>query len=151
MPDRFPDWPPVWLIGAVALAWVLGRLDPWGLSFGGQWADFIAGLLVGSGIILMGLAVAALRRHRTTVIPHREAEALVTTGIFRRSRNPIYLGDALVLAGLILWFDAPLALPLIPLFIWIIERRFIEGEEARLKSRFGPAFETYVTQTRRWL
>jgi protein-S-isoprenylcysteine O-methyltransferase Ste14 len=122
-----------------------------GLSFGGPWADFAGGLLVGGGIVLMLLAVAEMRRQRTTVVPHRDADALVTGGIFSRSRNPIYLGDALLLAGLILRWDAVLSLPLIPVFVWLIERRFVIPEENRLRRKFRADFARYEAKVRRWV
>ena len=92
-----------------------------------------------------------MRKRRTTIIPHRDADVLVTSGIFKRSRNPIYLGDALILLGLILRWDAPLALPLAPVFVWVIERRFIIPEENRLRSKFRQEFYRYTQKTRRWV
>lgn len=148
---RWIDIPPVWLALCVLLAWTQKTWAPLGLGFGPVWADLLGGLLVGAGLLLMALAVYEMRRHRTTVIPHLEADALVTTGIFSRSRNPIYLGDSLVLAGLILYWDAVLALPLVPVFVWVIEKRFIVPEEARLKRKFLADFTRYTQQTRRWL
>ncbi len=147
---KWIDIPPVWLFGFAALAWWQARLLPMGLSFGGGWADFVGGVLVGGGLLLMALAFAEFRRHRTTVIPHREAERLITSGIFKRTRNPIYLGDALLLAGLILRWDAVLALPLLPGFVWVIEKRFIAAEEDRLRRRFRMDFARYCQKTRRW-
>ncbi len=99
----------------------------------------------------MLLAVTEMRKRRTTIIPHRDADALVTSGIFKRSRNPIYMGDALILLGLILRWDVPLALPLVPLFVWIIERRFIIPEEGRLRTKFRQDFHRYSEKTRRWV
>ena len=145
------DIPPVWLAGFAALAWWISANFRYGFSFGGAWADFTGGLLVGGGIILMLLAVYEMRRMKTTVIPHREADRLVTSGIFKRSRNPIYLGDALVLAGLILRWDAVLALPLIPVFISILEKRFIVPEENRLRVTFRMDFAKYCQKVRRWI
>jgi len=92
-----------------------------------------------------------MRKWRTTVIPHQEAAHLVTSGIFKRSRNPIYLGDALILTGIILRLDAVLALPLVPLFVWLIERRFILAEEDRLRRKFRTAWGRYEQATRRWI
>lgn len=148
---RWIDIPPVWLALFVAAAWALGRLDPWSLGFGPVFGGLAGGLLIGGGLVLIALALWELRRMRTTAIPHREADRLVTTGIFRRSRNPIYLGDTLVLAGLILRLDAVLALPLVPLFLWWIERRFVIPEENRLRRRFRADFARYMQRTRRWL
>ena len=133
------------------LAWVQAQFYPMGLGFGGAWADFAGGLLVGGGLVLMALAFAEFRKHRTTLIPHNTPSALVQSGIFTRTRNPIYLGDALVLAGLILRFDAVLALPLIPIFVWVIERRFILPEEARMRREFKAVFAKYERKVRRWI
>lgn len=148
---KWIDVPPVWLLGFAALAWVQASRFPAALSFGGPWADFAGGLLLGGGVVLILLAAAEFRRHRTTIVPHRDAGHLIQTGIFKRSRNPIYLGDALILAGLILRWDAVLSLPLVPLFVWVIEKRFVLPEEDRLRRSFRMEFARYCRKTRRWL
>lgn len=148
---KWIDMPPVWLVAFIALAKAQSVYAPYGLSFGGPWADLAAGLLIGGGLILLVLAMIEMRKQRTTVIPHNEAAKLVTGGIFHRSRNPIYLGDALILAGFILRFDAVLSLPLLPLFVWIIERRFIVPEENGLRRKFRADFARYCQKTRRWV
>lgn len=148
---KWIDMPPLWLAGFVALAWAQATYWPLGLSFGGPWARFAAGLLIGGGVLLMGLALIEFRRHRTTIIPHNTPAALIESGIFSRSRNPIYLGDALVLAGLIVGFDAVLSLPLVPVFVWLIERRFVIPEENRMRRAFRADFARYERKVRRWL
>lgn len=147
---KWLDMPPVWLAAFLSVAWWQKTYHPVG-SFGPVWADLLGGLLVGGGLLLIALALSEMRRLRTTVIPHRKADCLVTSGIFSRSRNPIYLGDSLILSGFILYWDAVLALPLIPIFPWVIERRFIQPEEVRLRRKFVAAFTRYAQQTRRWL
>lgn len=148
---KWIDIPPVWLLGFAALSWIQATHYPMGLDFGGAWADFAAGLLVGAGLVLTMLAVVEFRRHKTTIHPHGDTERLITSGIFRRSRNPIYLADALILTGLILWWDAVLALPLVPIFVWLLEKRFILAEEDRLRRKFRADFARYCQKTRRWL
>ncbi|WP_407492604.1 methyltransferase family protein [Pseudooceanicola sp. MF1-13] len=148
---RWIDIPPVWLALALVLAWAQSEYLSLRLGFGGAWADLLGGLLVGAGLVLMALAVYEMVRQRTTVIPHREADHLVTTGIFSRSRNPIYLGDALVLAGFILYWDAVPSLALVPIFIWVIETRFIIPEEDGLRRKFRADFARYCQKTRRWV
>ncbi|WP_204113719.1 methyltransferase family protein [Shimia biformata] len=145
------DLPPVWLVGALALAWGQARYWTLGLSFGGAWAEFLGGILVGGGVILMALAATEMSRQKTTIHPHLESDHLVTTGIFKRSRNPIYVGDVLILLGLILYWDAVLSLPLVPIFLWVIERRFVIPEENRLRKKFRAAYARYCQVTRRWL
>jgi protein-S-isoprenylcysteine O-methyltransferase Ste14 len=147
---KWIDLPPVWLAVFLALAWIQARNLPLGPP-GGAVTDLAGGLLVGAGVLAMIFAVLELRRARTTVIPHLAPDALVTTGIFARSRNPIYVGDALVLAGLCLRWEAWPSLVLVPLFLWLLTDRFVLAEEARLRAAFGSQFDAYAAQVRRWL
>lgn len=148
---KWLDLPPIWLLGALMLVWWQSANLTMGLNFGGQWADFIGGILVGGSIVLMLLAAYEMHQQKTTIVPHRDADRLVQSGIFSRSRNPIYLGDALVLLGVILSWDAVLSLPLVPIFVWIIERRFIIPEENRLRRKFRADFARYEQKVRRWV
>ena len=148
---KWIDIPPVWLLLALAITWQISVLQPQALAISHPVLDLLGGLLVGAGLVLMLPAVAEMRRRKTTVIPHLEADALVTTGVFSRSRNPIYLGDALVLAGLALRWDAPVALMLVPLFMATLTPRFIIPEENRLRRKFRADFARYCEKTRRWL
>lgn len=145
------DIPPVWLAGALAIAWWQARTWPAGLGFGPVWADLAGGLLVGGGGLLLALSLLEMRRARTSFMPHHEAATLVTGGPFRFSRNPIYLGDAMILAGVILHLDAVLSLPLVPIFVWVVEKRFIAPEEAGLRRKFLAQYDLYSQQTRRWI
>jgi protein-S-isoprenylcysteine O-methyltransferase Ste14 len=145
------DIPPVWLVGALIATYWLGQAQPFGLSLDHAITQFLAAVLIGGGLILMLLAIAEMRRKKTTVIPHLEADYLVQSGIFKRTRNPIYLGDVLILAGFILRWDAPLALPLIPALFWILETRFIVPEEDRLRRKFRQDLHRYAEKTRRWV
>lgn len=147
---KWIDIPPVWLALFAALAWIQAtRLPLWQAGHGAT--DLIGGLFVGGGIVLIALAAHVMIGARTTVIPHLDPAALVTTGIFRRTRNPIYLGDALILTGLMLRWEAWPALVLVPLFVWVITDRFILPEEGRLRDHFGLPFDRYTETTRRWI
>ncbi|MFU8779062.1 MAG: methyltransferase family protein [Roseovarius sp.] len=148
---KWIDMPPVWLAGFLAVAWLQSSHYGMRLGFGEIWADLLGGLLVGAGILLVVMAAMEFRRHKTTIVPHETPERVIQSGIFRRSRNPIYLGDTLILAGLILRWDAVLALPLIPVFVWVIEKRFIIPEEDRMRRKFRMDFARYCEKTRRWL
>ena len=140
---KWIDIPPMWLLGCAVLTW-LGR-DMLALP---SWAGT---LLVVLGLALMAAAVWEMRAQRTTVIPHMAPNALISSGIFAHTRNPIYLGDALILAGLALRWDAPVGLLLVPVFMAIIQTRFIHAEEARLAAAFPDAFATYKARVRRWI
>lgn len=139
------DYPPVWLAGAVVLAW--GQAQVWplpGLPVAG-------GVLVGAGVVLLAVAMVQFARAGTTVVPHEAPSALVAVGVYGISRNPIYLADVLILAGLCLRWGAWPALVLVPAFMAIITARFIRPEEARLRAAFGPAFDEWAARVRRWL
>lgn len=147
---RWIDLPPVWLIGALAAAFGLDRLLP-GLGFGFDPLRWLGDGLIAAGLGAMGLGAFELLRHRTTFIPRRKPSRLVRQGIFRLSRNPIYLGDALVLTGAILHWDVLPALLFVPAFTALITRRFILDEEAGLVEAFGRAAEAWFSKVRRWL
>ena len=148
---KWIDIPPVWLAVALVGARMMADVQPLAWQFAHPVTELLAGLLVGGGLLLMLLAFAEMRRRKTTVIPHQEAQELVTTGIFSRSRNPIYLGDTLILAGMALWWHAPVALLLVPLFMATITQRFIIHEEDMLRRKFRAAFAKYCQKTRRWV
>ncbi|MHC9234126.1 methyltransferase family protein [Pseudooceanicola sp. 502str34] len=145
------DLPQLWLLAFAVIGWLQARHFSAGLHLGGVFADFLGGLLVGGGVLLMVLALYEMRRQRTTPMPHATASQLVTSGIFSRTRNPIYLGDVMILTGLLLRWDAVLSLPLIPLLMWILERRYIIAEENRLRRQFRVDYARYCQKTRRWV
>ena len=143
------DLPPIWLMGSIGLVWGLGQAMD--LSIFGPGGRLVGGVAIGLGLALMAAAVVQMTARRTTFIPRRNPQALVTGGVFALSRNPIYLGDALVLAGVILWWDVPLAVPVLPIFMMLIQHRFILDEEQRLKNAFGPAFDAWKLRSGRWI
>ncbi len=139
--------PPVWLIGFMAAAWGLARLwAPLGnlLLWPGRG-------LVAAGIVLIVWSALAFRQARTTIVPHQPPSALVETGPYRFSRNPIYLADLVILAGAALILGAPLALILLAPFREVLRRRFILPEEVVLERDLGPAYLDYKARVRRWL
>ncbi|WP_050602803.1 isoprenylcysteine carboxylmethyltransferase family protein [Ruegeria sp. 6PALISEP08] len=148
---RWIDVPPVWLIAFAVAAWMQAKYLSFGLSLESGFTDLLSGALIGGGILMAVLAVVEFRRHQTTVIPHETPSSMVQSGIYKRSRNPIYVGDVLILAGLVLRFDAVLSLVLVPVFVWVLERRFILPEENRLRRTFRADFARYERKTRRWI
>ncbi|MGR3593736.1 MAG: methyltransferase family protein [Limimaricola soesokkakensis] len=144
------DFPPAWTFYGLLSAWGLSHVEPAWLGFG-PYHVALGGIVFLVGLGLMLWASATMLRHRTQVMPRQEAAALVTDGPFRFSRNPIYLGDLLLLASGALVFDAPLALLLVPVLAAILQRRFIRPEETMLRRGFGAAFEDWAARTRRWL
>lgn len=147
---KWIDLPPIWLAAFLLFVWFQGHYFSFDLSFG-TWSSLLGGALVAVGLVLIAAALWEMRRHKTTPVPHLVPSALVTSGVFAWSRNPIYLGDAFVLTGLILRWDAVLSLCLVPVFVWVITQRFIRAEEKRCSTAFGEAFDVYRSSTRRWI
>lgn len=118
---------------------------------GGAMLPVLGWLLVGIGLALFGWTLWTFARHRTTVNPYRAASTLCTEGPFRFSRNPIYLGDWLLLAGVALLLETAWPLLFAPL-IWVVLRYgVIRHEEAHLEARFGDSYRAYKARVRRWL
>ena len=141
------DLPPLWLAVFAAMGWGVGQVVPIALPF----LPLLGWGLVGLGLILSGLAAGQMVLSRTTFIPRRRPDRLVTGGVFALSRNPIYLADAIILAGLLLIWNAVLAAPLVPAFMMWITHRYIKGEEAWIGAAYGADYAAYAARVRRWL
>jgi len=150
-PSALP-WPPVLLVTVIAAAWLLGSW--WPLPWPGHddLAARAVGVTIGGlGVLLMGWAAWTMRAAKTTILPHKGAERLVTTGPFRRFRNPIYIADTMILLGLAeltknIWFGGA-AIGFVALVTWLA----ILPEERHLTARFGQAYLDYKARSRRWL
>lgn len=122
-----------------------------GTVFTGNLKGVAALSLVGASLVIAG--VAAFRAHCTTVDPLRPARAttIVRTGIYRFSRNPMYLGFVLILAAWAVLLNTVGALPGLPLFVIYMNRFQIRPEEQILAQRFGSDYLDYTRSVRRWL
>ena len=144
-------WPPLLLAAALGAAAVLGRLYP--LPWPGM--NDLPAQIIGYGLGMLGIALIAwgavtLLRSGTSLLPHRPAGRLVTHGAFGFRRNPIYMGEVLVLLGLAqatgnIWL-AVVAPPLAALLLVLA----ILPEERHLEARFGEEYLVYKERTRRW-
>lgn len=142
------DIPPNWLLGFMALAYAQSLVWDGG---GGAWVTGLGYVLVVAGLGLAIWAFRTMTAARTTPVPHREPSALVTSGPFGFTRNPIYLADVVILLGVVVICRAWASLVLVPLLASVIERRFIEAEEARCEAAFGAEWAAYAGRVRRWL
>jgi protein-S-isoprenylcysteine O-methyltransferase Ste14 len=104
-----------------------------------------------TGLGLIGTALGVFRTNRTRPEPWQPASALVAGGIYRFTRNPMYLGMALVCLGVALHFASIPAAVLTLLAVLIIDRTVIRREEAYLLRRFGDDYRVYQSKVRRWL
>lgn len=143
--------PLVWLVCAAG-AWAVARgLPQLAWDFPGQRALGIA--LAATGALLGLAGLLQFRIARTTFDPHRprNSSALVTTGLYGHSRNPMYLGLLLVLLALIAWWGNPLSLLAAPAFVAWMTRFQIRPEERILDELFGDEYQAYCRRVRRWL
>jgi len=148
--NRIP--PPIVAVAFVLAMWACARwLRLLDLSFPGQ--GLATGVAVAAGLGVMALAIAQFARARTTIDPLHPAaaSALVEGGVFGLTRNPMYLGLALVLAGLALWLGDGGSALLVAGFVAYITRFQIVPEERALRANFGAAFDAYAARVRRWL
>lgn len=151
-PNTIP-WPPLLYVAAAAMALVLNHVAPL------PWVDGIPMMILAAiglcllcaGIALEIVTALAFRRHRTTILPHRAATALITDGPFAKSRNPIYLGNTLLMFGAGLLFGITWFLPAGLAAAFLVQKLAIEREERHLAEKFGKAWDAYAASTPRWL
>ena len=142
--------PPVVALLFIVIAYVLGRFFPLPVPapvmvrYVGLFLTFL-GFLLGIGAFL------EFRKARTTVDPHGSAKQVVTSGIYRFTRNPIYLGFLLMVIGLPLNSGFYWGIVIAPFYILLMNRLVIEHEEAYLERKFGKIYTSYMSQVRRWL
>jgi protein-S-isoprenylcysteine O-methyltransferase Ste14 len=142
--------PPVLTLLFIVAAFLLGRFVqlPFSVS---RLVKYIGFALVVIGF-LFGLGAAiAFRRARTTLDPYHPVASLVTSGMYRFSRNPIYLGFLLMVIGIPLNVGTYWGLVLAPIFILLCNKLVIEHEEAYLEKKFGETYTSYKSRVRRWL
>lgn len=150
-PDTSPIvHPPVVALVFVVIAHFLGELIP--LSFSAPAILRAVGLAMSLVGFLLGIAaVIEFRKAHTTLDPHGSAKQLVTSGIYRYTRNPIYLGFLLLVMGLPLYSGLYWGIILAPVYILLMNRLIIHHEEAYLERKFGKAYTSYTTDVRRWV
>ena len=145
--------PPVLLAAVSAGAmWVLARAAD-GLTVALPYGKVLAAVLGAAGIGVAALGVATFRRARTTVNPVKPdaASSLVTKGIYRYSRNPMYLGIVLALLGWAAFLANAAALAVVPAFVAWMNAFQIAPEARALAAKFGAAFSGYREKVRRWI
>lgn len=147
---RFP--PPLIYIGGLVLGIFAGRmlnLPRLGIASNVRTMIGLAIIVIGAIVIFSGAGLFI--RRRTAIIPHKPASRLVTTGIYRCTRNPMYLGIAIVYFGCAIVFDSLLALLLLPIVLLVIQIQVIAREEAYLERAFPEEYRSYRARVRRWL
>ena len=144
--------PPLVLALIGAAMWAVDRLLPL-TRITSALLQPLSMALLAVGLLLMLSAAASLVLSRTTINPLRpdNASRLITSGVFTVSRNPIYLGDLLLLAAWAVWLGNAINAVWLGAFVWYIQRFQIEPEERALTRLFGERYRAYCANVRRWL
>ena len=142
--------PPLWYALAVLIGALLNRR--WPLPIAAGPLTTIAGVLFVVGWMALALpSIGRFRRSKTSIIPMRPAEALVLSGPYHYTRNPMYVSLALLTIGcgllLATWWPIVLLVPTIA----VVQQFVILPEERYLQRRFGTEYEKYTRRVRRWL
>jgi protein-S-isoprenylcysteine O-methyltransferase Ste14 len=106
---------------------------------------------VAGWLVFDGAATRSFLRAKTSMIPMKPSTALVTDGIYRLTRNPMYVGMAFLYVAIALAIGLIWPLVVLPLVILAIDRLVIAKEEPYLERRFGQAYRDYMARTRRWV
>jgi len=134
------------LIGMLALHWLWPIAQLWSLPY-----NLIGLIPLGLGLALSAMAERQFKSAGANVNTFDTPTRLVTEGLFKYSRNPMYLGLALILVGV--WILLGSVSPLVGIvgFILVTDQWYIAYEEQRLTETFGQDYEAYQRRTRRWL
>ena len=144
--------PPLVGVAAALLMWLVARTAP-SLDFElpARWPAVLTTAAL--GVAIGAAAYLRFRKANTTVNPMtpQATSALVIGGVYRLTRNPMYVGMLIILIAWALWLSNPLAFIVLPLFVAYLNRFQILPEEQALQARFGTEFERYRQSVRRWL
>lgn len=147
-PNRIP-WPPMLYGAALAIGLVAGRIWPLPLGLGA--AGWIGLPLAAAGLGLDFWALVTFVRAKSNVLPHRPAGRLLQHGPFALSRNPIYLGNTMLVAGLGVLLDTGWLLVGAAVAALACHRLAVLREEAHLAARFGADWHAYAARVPRWI
>ena len=142
--------PPLLFVAAIATGVLIdGNVLDWAHA---THPSQLAGIAVAlAGVSLIFVSLGLFRRFRTRPEPWQPSSALITSGLYRLSRNPMYLGMAVTSAGVALYFESLAAAILLAVVVAIIDRFVIQREERYLARRFGADYDAYRARVRRWL
>ena len=151
-PNRIP-WPPILLLATIALAIALQWLAPlaWIYSLAALQATVLGVTLIVVSFAIDIWAMMIFRKYKTTIMPHQRSARLVTRGPFRFSRNPIYICNLMLVAGLGMVLANPWLLALTPVLGFALQKLAITGEERHLEALFDDQWRDYKARVRRWI
>ena len=145
--------PPVVIVALAALAmWLIARALP-PAPLGAEIRLPLAVALALSGFAFASAGIREFRKAHTTVNPLQpeQVASMVTSGVFRHTRNPMYLGMLCLLAAWGVWLGRAVPLIVLPVFVLYMNRFQIRPEERALARRFGTRFDEYARRVRPWI
>jgi len=142
--------PPVYLLITLVLMWFIHYFFP-GHQYIHEPVAYAGIAVVVLGITMAAVAAELFKRAGTSIVPFDDATTLVKIGIYRYSRNPMYLGMFLMLTGVAFLMGSVGSVLPIVVFILVIRNNFVLGEERFLEARFGQQYLDYKSKVRRWL
>jgi protein-S-isoprenylcysteine O-methyltransferase Ste14 len=144
--------PVVVVLIAAGLMWVISAVAP-SLRFSFPGRPLLALILVIAGVLVNASGITLFRRAQTTVNPMKpdSASSLVVDGIYRVTRNPMYLGFLLLLLGWAVFLSNMASLPVIPVFVAYMTCFQIVPEERALEAVFKQEYSAYKSNVRRWI
>jgi protein-S-isoprenylcysteine O-methyltransferase Ste14 len=144
------SFPPTYLLVSILVMLCLGFLFPIPRVISPFW-NLLGLLPLALGILFNMSADRAFQQVHTTTKPFAQSSTLVTEGVYQISRNPMYLGFALILVGIAILLRSLLPYLVIVLFMLLIDKVFIRVEEKILADQFGDQWETDRKKIRRWI
>ena len=142
--------PPTYLLIAILLIALLGLLFPIERVIPPVW-NLLGLIPVALGIIINLVADRAFQQAETTVKPFEDSNVILVDGVFRISRNPMYLGFVLILAGIAILLRGLSPWLVVIGFAILMQRVFIRVEEDMMAAQFGAEWDAYCKTTRRWM
>jgi protein-S-isoprenylcysteine O-methyltransferase Ste14 len=143
-------YPPTYLLVAVVLMVCLHLLVPVRQVIFAPYR-YLGLIPLAAGLVVVLSVAANFQRAGTTIKPFEESSTLVVSGVYRVTRNPIYLGMVCSLIGVGVLAGSVTPFLVVPAFAYMIDRRFIRAEEALLEQTFGSQYGAYKARVRRWL
>jgi len=143
--------PPFIYVGTLLLGLLGDRLGGFSVPLEQSLRIAATAVLVPLGLMIVLSASNRFSQAKTEVKPWKTTSAIVRKGIYRSTRNPMYLGMALIYLGLALGFASLGALILLPLLLVVIQTQVIAKEERYLEAKFGEEYRDYKASVRRWI
>ncbi len=144
--------PPVYALSLGIVMWLLNQYFPLVRFIESPW-NKIGMAIIAIAIVLDSSSLFLFLKKRTTINPMKptNTEGLVTAGLYKITRNPMYVGLLVILFGYAIWLGSLTPFLILPVFYWLITSMQIKPEERILEKKFGQEYLDYKNKVKRWL